>query len=511
MSETRENRFLERSPRTRIAVFTSSRFPAGHDQHILARIIDLCRQVDADVRFFHHGIPETLLEGDGEHVHELLARSMIAPTNANAARADIDHFERTMPEQTRQLLTDIRNEFEEPADPREHHATRWAFSLARLAAAWAPDLLLSYSHYEGSTAASIAHRLLGIPRVLVLPRPPEDGATPLLWQWHLAETELLILGAPARAAGIADLARRRAPAGSTVDLDAPDLFDRVAALAAAGRQRRTNELPTFVSTPREPLRDLPAKPFLVLGTERTGSNMLVNMLNSHAAIQSYGELFNPTLMQRGVIDGLDAATADADADDLRKLRAEDPRAFHIELIRRAAQGGKSHVGFKLLYYHGVIDNRLIDHLVAVPDLRVIHLTRRDRLARWVSHVRAVESGSWYATRSDRQTRPQGPRQVELALHTTLQDFLWQQLQEERAAATFAHLPVLEMSYEELAAAPAEQSGRALDFLEVERRPLQTSSRKTGARDARDLVSNWDEIAAGLRRTPFRHLAERARV
>lgn len=501
MSSASPNRFLQAHDRPRVAVFTSAQFPAKHELTLLERILQLGREQDLVLRFFHSSVPDEL--PDTADTCSLLARSMTAPVNDKWNDADRAWFERRDPEVVERLLAVIAAHTDRPvAEIRCHPALAAAFSMARLAHAWGADLLVSQGHFEAASAASISRALLAKPRVHVVHDQPGDALLPRLWPWNATQSDLLIHSNDSQR-----LAEDASPQTDICALESEDVDRKIADLLSRDRRARTPHRPTrSFCTARAPQTPAAAeaRPFLVLGAERTGSNMLVGMLESHEQVKSYGELFNPRLIGDDVIDGeLPVAAAPS---DLLPMRKRDPGAFHRELIRLAAAEGARAVGFKLLYYHGCINDALVDHLASTPDLRVVHLRRRDRLGRWVSHERASQSDSWFAVRGSGSDRPR-PVTVTLPLGAMLNDFLLQEQQEERADATFGHLPLMQVCYEDLTAAPQRVADEVLAFLGVPPRDLEIRSRKTGTADPRQLVENWGELKSSLQRTPWRAIVE----
>ena len=493
MAPASENRFLTPRDRPRVAVFTSSRLPAKWDQALLARVQHLVAALDADVRFFHSAVEPDVDATPADLA--LLDCTMTVPGNDLIATADRDHFEQTSPELLVESLRAIESHVGDSADPALEHSLRAALSMVRYAKAWAPDLLISFHLFDGSLAASLCRAMLGSPRLMYVDHELGEQKLARLWPWHVAQTDLLVLGERAR--GLEAQAKKCTRGIEVTTAEDPHLEKRLRSMLC--HKARPSTTPTnkaFVTSRREQPR-LPSKPFVVVGAERTGSNMLVGLLESHAAIKSYGEIFNPRQIDHDKIDG--ALPASADRTRLLALRREDPGAFHRRVVELAAEEGFKFVGFKLLYYHGCISNSVIDHLTSVPELRVIHLKRKNRLARWISHQRARETDSWFKNKGDR-SNGDAPGKITLSLDTTLRDFLQMELYEERADATFADLPMLEVYYEQLANDPRGECLRVLEFLGAGASELCVGTRKTGDRDPGNMVDNWEEIRPRLLRT-----------
>ena len=503
MSPANPNRFLQAHDRPRVAVFTSARFPAEHEQALLQRLLQLADEEQLDLRFFHSSVSDDLPATPA--LEELLQRSMLAPCNTPWNEADMAWFEAQHPEAVQTIFSTIAAHAGiSVEEARAHPPIAAAFTMARLARAWDADLAISHGHFESGAAASICRALLGIGRAHVVRNLPSDALLARLWPWNAAQSQLLMFGPDA--APLAARSGELAPDAATCDLDHENVRRELRALLRDKRgEGRADRRPAGFGgeSPKEPTSCGVARPFVVIGAERTGSNMLVGMLESHPEITSYGELFNRRLIGEDVLDGV---PEDYDTEHLLALRQRDQAAFYEELVRLAAERGARSVGFKLLYYHACVHGGLVEHLTSISNLHVIHLRRRDRLGRWVSHKRAAESDSWFTNQSTpRSERP--TQTARLGVGETLGDFLQQAQQEERADATFGHLPLMQVYYEDLTERPGDVTADVLAFLGAAPHDLQIRSRKTGRSDPRELIENWHELGPALRRTPWRALAE----
>ena len=117
--------------------------------------------------------------------------------------------------------------------------------------------------------------------------------------------------------------------------------------------------------------------FVVLSRSRTGSNMLIQSLNSHRNIAADYEIF-------GKLNG------ESEKEILDRSFGKQP--FYIKAK-----------GFKIFYYHPIDaeGSPIWDMLLSVKDLRVIHLQRRNILHVLVSSKVAHTTGV-YGVRSDEE-------------------------------------------------------------------------------------------------------------
>lgn len=126
----------------------------------------------------------------------------------------------------------------------------------------------------------------------------------------------------------------------------------------------------------------PVRYFAVIGSMRTGSNLLQRSLAQFPDLMCHGELFNPAFIDRPGTDrflGIDRAARDAE-----------PLAL-IEAMIAAADGRVP--GFRIFDDH---DRRVLDHVAADPDCARVILRRAPEES-FVSLLIAQETGQWLLT------------------------------------------------------------------------------------------------------------------
>ena len=79
-------------------------------------------------------------------------------------------------------------------------------------------------------------------------------------------------------------------------------------------------------------------PFVLLAAERTGSNLLLGMLQSHPDVIAGGELFNMRLVQQGRVDW--PGLSDRETAEFTELRGRDPAALVDLVFGNAARGAR---------------------------------------------------------------------------------------------------------------------------------------------------------------------------
>jgi LPS sulfotransferase NodH len=223
--------------------------------------------------------------------------------------------------------------------------------------------------------------------------------------------------------------------------------------------------------------------FLIVSEERTGSTFLEMLLNSHEQIICRGEILNPSEEIRRTAMPL----------SLSVLGAEDDASEYLDgsLYGQVPDHVRA-VGFRLMYSHartGGWENarrRIVDD----REIRVIHLTREDLLARYLSYRLALRDGRWIAT-------DEAPQPVSDTIHLDVEDcvksFVESEVNQEAADREFSSHPMYDLTYEKLTTDFEAESRRVLEFLGVEYRPLFSPTRRQQTRSKREVIENFDEL------------------
>jgi LPS sulfotransferase NodH len=210
--------------------------------------------------------------------------------------------------------------------------------------------------------------------------------------------------------------------------------------------------------------------FIVLTRDRTGSNMLMQALNSHPQVAADYEIF-------GKLHG--------ESEESILARCFGKQPFYV----RAK-------GFKIFYYHpqDADDSPIWNMLTDMEDLHIVHLKRRNLLRAEVSSRIAYTTGI-YGVRSKKESE-----QFQKAIPTVrfspedlerlfAQNRRW----EHDAAIRFAGHPLMEVVYEDMVADFEGEYRRVLVFLGMDYRAPRIDFRKQGAKSLSELVENYDEL------------------
>lgn len=232
--------------------------------------------------------------------------------------------------------------------------------------------------------------------------------------------------------------------------------------------------------------------FVVLCPARSGSTLLMTLLWSHPACTIFGEIYGPDV----------PAHTEALGASVMALRESDPPTFFAALY--AAREGKIATGFKFkfgqLFRPSAKPAR--DFLAEDPDLRVVLLTRRDLLRRFLSVAQVRHSYRQY--NFSHGERPPPPVPLRLDVEACLDDCEQVMRREERLRTIFSRQPRLELTYEELLADADAATDRVQDFVGLPRRTLRSGLQRLTVGELGELVTNLPDIVAAARARELGH-------
>jgi LPS sulfotransferase NodH len=220
--------------------------------------------------------------------------------------------------------------------------------------------------------------------------------------------------------------------------------------------------------------------FLIVTTGRTGSELLVSLLDSHPRIRCDSEILSI------------------------------PRAFPGQLVLRRSALARAHglaYGFKLVAEHARLqsphDREGFLRGFADQGFRIVVLERRDLLQQVVSSVRGIETQHHHRLGERDEFRPMQVDPV-----AVLCALAWFEESVNFVRSALAGVPVLDLVYED-DLLEAEQQQRTADrvctFLGLPPAPVKTDLVKIAPRSLADQLENFDEVAALLSATRFARL------
>jgi LPS sulfotransferase NodH len=215
--------------------------------------------------------------------------------------------------------------------------------------------------------------------------------------------------------------------------------------------------------------------FAIIGNARTGSNFLLDGLKTSASIRMYHEIFADHHRQVGK--------------DFEKVLAT--------VFQHESKSTKL-VGFKVFYNH--LTEEEWQKFQACKDIKIIHLTRRNRLRTVISLEIAFKTGQW--TKSGNSS---GPKEKRVMLDPLKLLKRIEQIEEGEAATRcrFNDRPILEVVYEELVQSPVtvfESIAAYLGAPGVD--PGKIRLKRQNPETLQQLIINYDEVQSVLKNTRF---------
>jgi len=247
-----------------------------------------------------------------------------------------------------------------------------------------------------------------------------------------------------------------------------------------------------------------ASNFVVLTTNRSGSEWVMSTLNNFQNVSAHGELFLP---RPRVPD----RKWDSDFAYTRYIETKFEhftfRPFSVFSYLNALNSAPEKVGFKLMYKQLGLYPEIIAYLIW-HRIRVIHLVRRNHLDVMLSYAVKAKLGRAHLLVG--QAAPDELR-VELDTRNLIRRFIWLQRQQNIATKllTWSRLPHLEVIYEDLVRDQAYHFHRIADFLSInlgEQMP-QSPLAKIRKGTYRDMISNYDQVKRVLSNSEFASLLE----
>lgn len=218
--------------------------------------------------------------------------------------------------------------------------------------------------------------------------------------------------------------------------------------------------------------------FVIFCQGRTGSKLLVQLLNSHPQIRCQGEILSKSFWNPLT----------------RRLVLPFWRHFPLLFFNlQAAQKNQKAYGFKLFNKHCKHPGRVL-HQMNATGWKIIHLWRRDVFSQAISNQVAVATHHWH--RNPRQAEPSMPKSLHIEperLLTTIANIL-QNHQKDREI--LSSLPHLDLIYEDHLKDETRRQGMTpalLRFLEQPAATLSVRLLPSYGKPYRELIENYPEL------------------
>ena len=243
--------------------------------------------------------------------------------------------------------------------------------------------------------------------------------------------------------------------------------------------------------------------FIVLTTNRSGSEWVISTLNSLHNVTAHGELFLPRVR-------VSERRWDSDFARPRFIETKSDglpfRPFSVFSYLNALYSTPGKVGFKLMYAQLGLYPEILAYLIW-HRIRVVHLVRRNHLDVVLSF--AVKAKLGRAHLLSGQSEPDELR-VELETENLIKRLAWLEKKQNgaRKLLNWCRLPHMEIAYEDLL---HDQDHFRLiwDFLSI--KPTDQFPRSTLVKirrgGHREVIINYDEVKDRLANSKFAELLE----
>jgi LPS sulfotransferase NodH len=223
--------------------------------------------------------------------------------------------------------------------------------------------------------------------------------------------------------------------------------------------------------------------FVIITRSRTGSNLLVSLLNSHPNVVAYGEMFN-------------------------RLHGLSPQNIWSSVFTHLPQKTQQ-VGFKIFYYHPLDStNKWVwERIYNDPSLRIIHLIRENMLRTHVSRQIASLTMEW-KNHSKKTQNTSARKTIYLDPNECINVFEKTQMWAKQCRDSLTNHRTFELSYQELTGREQKSQLRTVQrFLGIEPISLGSPLKKQNDADLKELISNYSEVKSALMGTQWEHFLD----
>lgn len=223
--------------------------------------------------------------------------------------------------------------------------------------------------------------------------------------------------------------------------------------------------------------------FIVIASGRTGSNLLISYLNSHPNIEAEGELFRD----------MEGRSCKEVWDDLYSNK---PKSIKM-------------AGCKIFYYHPfhTEDKSVWDYILNDKSIKIIHLTRENKLRTYLSLEIANKTDMW--SRKKNKNISLNKKQVEINFDEFLDRLNIIEQYENETRSKFKDHSFLEISYEQLVNNKKDTMKSVFGLLDIEESEIKSNYKKQNKEKVSDLILNYSEFMKKLEKSKYSYLVDLA--
>lgn len=234
------------------------------------------------------------------------------------------------------------------------------------------------------------------------------------------------------------------------------------------------------------------KKFIILASQRTGSNYLQWLLNSHRDIFVGGEIFNPN--PRHVVENVNIPQS------LIDIKDTDPETYLNHYYRHCTERSVGFIGFRMFYGHGENGKGTVwDIIKNIPHLKIIHLQRRNLLKQFLSLKLAEKTSRWLRKETD---QPVDYEPISLDPIECKRFFRRQQRKRDHVILFFRNIKIMDCFYEDLAESPDAETGKVLKFLGLKPVALSCDLAKLNTKRLSETIGNYHQLKNQFKETDW---------
>jgi LPS sulfotransferase NodH len=239
--------------------------------------------------------------------------------------------------------------------------------------------------------------------------------------------------------------------------------------------------------------------FVILGTQRTGTILLMGLLDSHPEIACIGELFQHR-----------ADYVQHSVPRYRLYVTSSPKNRILDLVARRSLAWSyldsvfvtfdtPVVGFKLMIDQAIRFPSVVDYL-KTHDFKIIGIVRQNLLKTHISRLRALETGVYLSTDQADRVRLQVP------IDSLVEELVALERENEVIQRTLTRLGLdyRSVTYESISGLSRDSElQRLLSFLDVDPNVhLEPQSTKITPDDLSQAIANYEEVTSILKGTAY---------
>ena len=231
--------------------------------------------------------------------------------------------------------------------------------------------------------------------------------------------------------------------------------------------------------------------FIILTDQRSGSNHLAGLLDSHRSVRVAGEIFNPDRHHLDPSHELVQGLVD--------LRGRNPVAYLEAFFTQPLDDSTTHLGFRIFHDHARdrAEKGVWTALRRMRNLQVIHLRRGNILRNLLSLKLATRSSEWERLEG---TPPVRYEPLRIEFQEAISHIKTRERAFSRGTRFFRRHQRIEILYEDLDRDEERTLEGLLGFLGIVRQPLASSTLKQNRQSTRELIENHAELEERFRDT-----------